>query len=143
VYKKDSSISGPSSSIPFDSSCIALIQLETDKMSGNSYYVPKSPIIVSKNRKEGLVITLMIGGKSSLILVAKAIGAGRCIDEGQKILILFSDKSRLELASDGKFNCDAKATVYFGGIFGKKSEMRELMSKKISAMRVWTNDSYG
>ena len=37
---------------------------------------------------------------------------------------------------------EGNATVYFGDIFGKKSQLAELKSKKIQTMRVWTNDSY-
>ena len=48
----------------------------------------------------------------------------------------------MELRTDNKFNCDAKVTVYFGGVFGKKAELRELQQKKISAMRVWTRNSF-
>jgi hypothetical protein len=76
------------------------------------------------------------------ILVIQAIGAGNCIDEGAKINILFRDGSKLELQNDADFNCKAKATVYFGDVFGKKKELAQLMTKEIDTMRVWTNDSY-
>ena len=85
---------------------------------------------------------MMRSSKGGLILSIQAAGAGHCIDKGSKINILFTDGTRLELASDGDFNCDAEATVYFGDIFGKKKELQELKSKKIQTMRVWTNESY-
>lgn len=85
---------------------------------------------------------MMNGSSGGLILVIQAVGAGSCIDEGAKINILFDDGSRLELSSNGDFNCKGKATVYFGGSFGKRKELNELKTKKISTMRVWTSDSY-
>jgi len=80
--------------------------------------------------------------KNSLILSIYADGAGSCIDKGSKINILFTDGTRLELLTDGDFNCKSKATVYFGDVFGKKKELNELKSKKVTTMRVWTSDSY-
>ena len=75
-------------------------------------------------------------------MVIEAMGGGSCIDKGNKINILFTDGSRLELFSDGKFNCQGQATVYFGGIFGKESQLAELILKKIATMRVWTSNSF-
>jgi len=130
---------------PFDSSCEALILHEEDKMTGKKFAIAKEPIIVSKNDDKALVISLQtpyLKSDNNIIMAIKVFGGGGCIDENEKIQILFHDGSRMELRTDNKFNCDAKATVYFGGVFGKKAELRELLQKKISAMRVWTRNSY-
>ena len=90
----------------------------------------------------GFGIYMMLSSPNAIILVIQAVGAGSCIDEGAKINILFTDGTRLELLTDSKFNCDRKATVYFGGIFGKKNQLSQLKTKKIQTMRVWTEDGY-
>lgn len=56
--------------------------------------------------------------------------------------ILFRDGTRLELINDGKFNCEAKFTQYFGGSFGKKKQLDMLRAKEIETMRIWTSKSY-
>lgn len=123
--------------------CSNWIKTEEDKVSGKSYTLMKEYLIVSKDGgKKGFGISLMLSGKNSIILSIKAVGAGGCIDKGAKINILFTDGTRLELASDGDFNCKGNATVYFGDVFGKKKQLAELQTKKIDVMRVWTSDSY-
>lgn len=128
---------------PGSSDCSNWIETRTDKVSGNTSTSAKSNIIVSTDGgKKGFGVFMMRGSKGGLILLITAVGAGSCIDEGAKINILFDDGSRLELSSQGDFNCKGKATVYFGDVFGKYSELEQLKTKKIQTMRVWTNDSY-
>lgn len=125
--------------------CSNWIKTEEDKVDGKSFTTMKDYLIVSKDGgKKGFGINLMqsSSGRGGVILSIKAVGAGGCIDKGAKINILFTDGSRLELFTDGDFNCKGSATVYFGGIFGKKSELSSLKEKKIDIMRVWTSDSY-
>lgn len=125
------------------SDCSNWITTETDKVSGNTTTTGISTLVVSTDGgNEGFGIFMMKSSQGGLILIIQAAGAGNCIDKGAKINILFTDGSRLELASDGDFNCKAKATVYFGGVFGKKKQLAELKTKKIQTMRVWTSDSY-
>ena len=125
------------------SDCSNWTETKTDKVSGSTSTSAINTIVVSTDGgKKGFGIFMMNGSTGGLILVIQAVGAGSCIDEGAKINILFDDGSRLELASDGDFNCKGKATVYFSGSFGKKKELNELKTKKISTMRVWTSDSY-
>ncbi|MCA0429200.1 MAG: hypothetical protein LCH32_01720 [Bacteroidetes bacterium] len=123
--------------------CSNWIKTEEDKVSGKSYTSMKDYLVISQDGgKKGFGINLMLSGNNSIIFSIKAAGAGGCIDKGAKINILFTDGTRMELASDGDFNCKGNATVYFGGVFGKKSQLNELKGKKIDTMRVWTSDSY-
>jgi len=70
------------------------------------------------------------------------VGAGSCIDDTDKMNILFRDRSRFELVNNGKFNCESAFTLYFGGVFGKKKELEQLRTKEIEKMRIWTSKSY-
>lgn len=125
------------------SDCSNYLETTEDKMTGKKTTAAKNTIIVSTDGgKKGFGILLMNSSSGSLIISIQAVGAGNCIDEGNKINILFTDGSKLELASDGKFNCKGNATLYFGGVFGKKKQLIELKTKKIQTMRVWTSDGY-
>jgi hypothetical protein len=128
---------------PKTSDCSNWIETSTDKVSGTTTTGSISNLIVSTDGgTTGFGIYMFNGSTGSLVLIIQAVGAGSCIDEGAKINILFTDGTRLELASEGDFNCKGKATAYFGGIFGKKKQLEELKTKKIQTMRVWTSDSY-
>lgn len=132
-----------SDSIVIESSdCNSLIKTTTDKMTGKSTTSANNSITLTEGGKTGLGIFLMKSSGGAIILTIQTVGAGSCIDEGSKINLLFDDGSRLELINDADFNCKGKATVYFGDVFGKTKQLAELQTKKISTMRVWTNDSY-
>lgn len=123
--------------------CSNWIKTEYDKVTGKSITSMKDYLKVSKDGgNNGFGIDLLLGEKSVIIFTIKAVGAGRCIDEGNKINILFTDGTRLELVSEKDYNCNGDAVAYFRGVFGKKSQLNELKTKKIDVMRVWTNDGY-
>lgn len=125
------------------SDCSLWISTATDKVSGKTSTSAKNTLIISNDGgKKGFGIFMMQSSQGGLILVLQAVGADGCIDKGAKINILFTDGSRLELFSEGDFNCKGKATVYFGDVFGKQKQLDELRSKKIQTLRVWTSDSY-
>lgn len=123
--------------------CADLIERRTDKVTGNVTTGVKESIIVSKDSKSGFGINVL-RGKSGLIVIITAISpdAGGCIDDKNKTNILFRDGTRLELVNAGKFNCDSKFTLYFGGAFGMKREFDALKTKEIETMRVWTAKGY-
>jgi len=122
--------------------CADLVVTETDKMTGRISTSSKEVLAISDDGgKTGFGIFCM-KGSNSIIMIIQVVGAGSCINDDNKVNILFRDGSKLELSNDGKFNCDAKFTIYFGGIFQKKKELNELKTKEIETMRVWTTKSY-
>ena len=123
--------------------CSELISTETDKMTGKSSTAAKNTLIVSDDGgKNGFGIFLMNSSSGSIIFSIQAVGAGGCIDDDNKMNILFRDGTRLELVNNGKFNCKSKFTLYFGGSFGKKKQLEMLRTKEIETMRIWTSKSY-
>ena len=123
--------------------CSQYIETTEDKMTGDKSTSAKETIIVSTDGgKKGFGIFLMQSSRGGSIFSIQAVGAGSCIDEGAKINILFTDGSKLELINASDFNCKGNATVYFGGSFGKTNQLKELQTKKIQTMRVWTSDSF-
>lgn len=131
-----------SSSESLSLECADLTKTDTDKMTGKSTTGAKETLIVSDDGgKTGFGIYVFKSQKS-IIYSMQAVGAGSCIDDEDKANILFRDGTRIELINDAKFNCDAKFTLYFGGIFGKKRELELLATKEIETMRIWTSKSY-
>ena len=100
--------------------CSDLIANETDKVTGKTTRGTKESIVVSKDGKNGFGFYIF-EGTNSIILSAKVVGGGACIDDTDKMNILFRDGTRLELVNNTKFNCDGDFTLYFGGVFGKKN----------------------
>lgn len=122
--------------------CADLISTETDKMTGKSTTSSKEILIISEDGgKSGFGIFIMdISG--SLVFSILAVGAGNCIDDDDKMNVLFRDGTRLELENNGKFNCDGEFKLYFGGSFGKKKELEIFRTKEVETMRIWTSKSY-
>ena len=121
--------------------CACWIKEEVDRMTGKVNIGARETLVISDDGVNGFGIYPLKAGKA-IILSITAVGAGSCIDKGDKINVLFRDGSRLELASQSDFNCDANATLYFGGSFGNRKQRDQLITKKIETMRVWTSDSY-
>jgi hypothetical protein len=120
-----------------DYDCNDYIDVSEDRMTGNVTVSSKDIIIVSSDGgSSGFGILLMQGSGKTLIMSVTAVGGGNCIDDDASMIILFRDGSRLNLTNNGSFNCDGRFTQYFGGVFGKKSQLDQLMTKEIEAMRV-------
>jgi hypothetical protein len=123
--------------------CSDLIVKDTDKMTGQTSVGSAETLIISEDGgKTGFGIYIIGGSKSSLIFQITAVGAGNCIDDEDKMNLLFRDGTRLELVNNGKFNCKGNFTLYFGGVFGQKVALLKLKTTEIETMRVWTSDSY-
>lgn len=133
----------PKSSTTKTFECPDLIESTTDKVTGDVTTGVKESIVVSKDGKNGLGL-YAFKARTGIILIVTAISAdaGGCIEDNGKMNILFRDGTRLELINQGKFNCDAKFTLFFGGVAGHKKELEMFRTRGIETMRVWTSKSY-
>lgn len=123
--------------------CSKYITTKTDKVTGQVSTSSNSSLIIFKEGEtSGLGILFVKSQTGSLIMHIVAIGASNCINENSLINILFDDSARLELRTNAKMNCDKEAIVYFGKLYRNESQLSELLTKKISIMRVWTMDGY-
>lgn len=121
--------------------CSNWIETTEDRVSGKKTTGSKETLVISEDGgNSGLGIHWFLSGKTAVLVVA-AVGASGCIEAKSKINFLFKDGTRLELITNTEFNCDNRATTYFLGGFGKRSQLEELISKKIETMRVWTSKS--
>jgi hypothetical protein len=124
-------------------SCDALVVERADQMTGNSTRFLKKGIGLSGGDDTVLILGLFsMQDGEALAWTLTAIGAGPCVDEDDKINVLFRDGSRLELENDGDFACDRKSTVYFGGPFGKQASAQRLAQDEVATIRVWTRGQY-
>ncbi|WKK76736.2 hypothetical protein QYS49_05495 [Marivirga salinae] len=123
--------------------CSQYVSVEVDKMTGDKSYAGKELLIVSKDGgKNGFGFYLLKSDRGSIIISAQVVGASSCIDDDDKMNVLFRDGTRLELVNDAKFNCKGNYTQYFLGVFGKKKQLEMFINKPIETMRIWTNDGY-
>jgi hypothetical protein len=121
--------------------CSNWVMLKTDS-SGKQTLTAKSETFVSDDGKTGLNIYSFLNSSKKVVVISiQAIGAGKCVDKGDKIIIAFNDGEQLTLTNTNDFNCDGSSTIYFGGALGKYDEIKLLASKRINTMTVWTRDS--
>lgn len=126
-----------------NSDCSNYISTETDKVTGKASVAAKEMLVVSKDGgKNGFGFYILKSDKGSIIFSIQAVGAGNCIDDDDKMNVLFRDGTRIELVNDADFNCDAKYTQYFGGVFGRKKELEMFRTKEVETIRIWTSDGY-
>jgi hypothetical protein len=114
----------------------------TDKMTGKTTNSSKEVLIVSEDAGITGFGIIMLDLSETFVISIEASGAGSCIDEKDRIIVLFRDGTRIELKNDGKFNCDRKFTLYFGKYFGKNKELQMFKTKEIETIRIWTSNSY-
>jgi hypothetical protein len=125
--------------------CSSLIETKTDRVTGKSHTGTREPLITKNEAKdEGIASQLFLGNsggrsnKSSVIWALSVVGASACVDDDNKAYVLFTDGSRLSVTNDGDYNCDRRFVTYYGGMFGKSSELKQLSEKTIEVIRVTT-----
>jgi hypothetical protein len=121
--------------------CSEWVQTKKDS-AGRETLTAKGETFVSDDGKTGLSIYSFLNPSNKVLVISiQAIGAGKCVDKGDKVIIIFEDGQELTLANTNDFNCDGSSTIYLGGALGKHDEMKLLASKRINTMTVWTRDS--
>jgi hypothetical protein len=115
------------------------IEMIEDRRTGVRTRRVKNLIILSEpNSGKEIAILMQKGAREVITINFRPNGAGNCIAEGNKINIVFTDGSKLDLANDALTNCNGDSKVNFGGPYGRKKIFEELRSKKISSLKVVT-----
>lgn len=111
-------------------------------MTGKSTISSANVLLVSDDGGEtGFGIYFMI--VSDVIVVnIQVAGAGNCIDDNNKMNVLFRDGTRLELFNFESFNCEGMFSLYFKDTFDNIEQLNLLRTKEIETMRIWTTNSY-
>lgn len=124
--------------------CGAYIKTEVDKVTGDTTIKSKEPLLILSVKdgvRAGLgIVLLKISGFT--IFTIGVVGVSACIDDDDKMNVLFRDGTRLELINGGKFNCDGAHTQYFGSALEQKENLEMFRTKEIETIRVWTSRGY-
>jgi hypothetical protein len=122
--------------------CAKLVIQKTDRVTGNQSRAMSEPILVSKDDSKGIILNIYESKQGQITFYIKPVGASNCIEEGQKVNILFRDGTRTELLNASSFNCDGDIFIFMGGAYFGTKKWKELAAKEIEVMRVWTKDGY-
>jgi len=95
--------------------CEDVIETSVDKVTGKSSIATKDFITVG-DKENGFNIIMLITS-NSLVFSLGVNGKVGCIDEKDKMNVLFRDGTRIELLHNSKFNCTGDFTVYFSKSF--------------------------
>lgn len=118
--------------------------LTFDKVSGVTSGRGIEDLILSDDGgKTALRISMSSRDRAPVTIAIEAMGAGRCMRKGASVELLFTDGSRMHLASDSA-NCKRTATVALSADADRPSRaaFTALMTKEIETMRVWTIEGY-
>jgi len=110
-----------------------------DDMEGDTtYYSTRYVVVSNESKKKGLRISIQRVMSMDLYWVSiYAIGAGSCVDEHSRIIILFEDQTKRDFEGEHDFNCDGRAS------FSLSQEDIDLyLSKAVSKIRVYTRNGY-
>lgn len=104
-----------------DTKIKSTIVIGTKQLANNKIKIPKlnAEISVRKDNKE-IVIRFDVNGLSP------------CVDEKDKINILFTDDSKMEIVNQAEYNCDGQIVVW---LTAKSKKLLDLKSKKIKKIR--------
>lgn len=129
-----------------ESSCEEFIMVHEDVMEGTMTLAGKESLVISQDGgTEGIAFLMLnpdIPGKHITVISIVSVGASRCIDDDDEIVVLFTDGTRMTLDNRNEFNCQGKSKVYVGGFFTSASTEQTLISKTIQRMRVKTSDGF-
>jgi protein TonB len=118
--------------------CDQTLTTEIDTVAQEKIIRARKNIIISEDGgKTGFAFLLLLTD-STFIATIKTVGGGACVNEGDPIHFVFADSSRLELKNMGKFNCEAKSSLYFNNHFNNLNLLETLAQKKLARLTVWT-----
>lgn len=105
-----------------------------DKMTDKEYYFTKTKLICSnENKTQGFTLTPMFKMKNNELIHnginCKSVNIGNC-NEGDKLIFMFEDDTKITVVSWNKFNCDGNAYFDFSN-----DDINLFSTKKIKAIR--------
>lgn len=116
--------------LPFLSVAQQCVVKDCDDMTDKCVYYPRhNMILANDNKTVGFTIDARIVEKAGQLSVADimivSVNIGNC-NEGDKLIIMLSDSTKLSLTSWNKFNCEGNAWFSL-----KESDVNRLASNKI------------
>lgn len=120
--------------------CSKRITIAEDEVTGEKTAEIKDFIKVSLGSKSLTFYILRSKNSDNVYLNISVVGASRCIEDGEKANILFTDGTKLELLNLG-YNCKADFSTFVYP-YEEKDTPSYLCTKPIKTIRVWTFDGY-
>jgi hypothetical protein len=120
--------------------CAAFIRADLDTLSGTLSRSSKENIVISQDGKNGLTFVILELDKV-IIFAITVVGGGDCIDDKNKMTVIFRDGTKVDMLNNAEFNCDGEFEVFLSGSFGSKSQLEMFRSKEIQSVRVETRKS--
>lgn len=132
------SFSGISPCFGQSNRCAEKLTTETDSLTGARIIRAATNILISEDGgKTGFALFGFLVD-STLILTVKTVGAGACVNEGDRIAFIFNDSAAVDLTHMGQFNCEAKSSIYFNDQFNNFGAFKMLSQATLSKLTVWT-----
>jgi hypothetical protein len=107
----------------------------TDEMDGKIFYRPsgKKIVIINDETKQGFNVSAFIDKEGDDLVIrdldVNSAGIGNCV-EGDELIILFEDGSKITLKSWNSFNCKGNSWFTIS-----KSDSESLSTKRINKIR--------
>ena len=111
------------------------ILISVDEMTNDSTYQSRDLIGVSNENKEnGFIITMNKSGyDGSPWVLFRTYGSGNCIDDDNRIIFMFTDKTKIDSKGSSKFNCDNQCWYNVDDEY-----IETFITKNIEKVRVYT-----
>lgn len=117
--------------------CKLFTVMQVDEVTGDTIHAAKKRVFLKDMETlQAMSFDVYKAPKSSLIISIKTVGLKSCIDEGNKINILFIDGTRMELQNHQDFNCEGEFAVYISDSFDNEEAVHLLSSKEIKTIRL-------
>jgi hypothetical protein len=123
----------------FAQDCDGVVVEYEDEVTGRAIIYAAD---ISNRYGEKVYTISPMGGKGVINLFFDMKNVDGCIDRNAEIIFLFTDTTRIQVISNSEFNCDMKAAVHMGGVFGKKNLINAITTKKVKKIRIYTVKSY-
>jgi len=127
--------------------CNYWTESKTDKMTGKTSVRARNLIYlgaVDKGNgkiqiKNNIITVDMRDDKGDVVVTFNAPDVGSCVDDKDKVNILFTDDTRMELLNEAQTNCNGNIALW---INKKSKKAKEFASKDIKAIRVTISSKY-
>ena len=126
---------------PLNLDCSNLVAVERS-IQGDRFVAQSKTIKIASDTTTGFAISFYKSKNGPLIWTTAINARGHCIKEEGKMLIVMRDGTRYQVENNGKPNCDGSFKLYFGGTYGKETQLESLQARDIAAIKVWTSNSY-
>jgi len=127
--------------VPLNLDCSALVAVERS-IQKDRFVAQSKTIKVATDSTTGFAISFYKTKNGPLIWTTSISARGHCIKEEGKMLIVMKDGTRYQVENNGKPNCDGNFKLYFGGTYGKETQLESLQTLEVAAIKVWTSNSF-